>query len=388
MIGCSKEYKTFKLLKHWKPISKILSAKDLVKSKSKKDSMFFYLYDKTKELNNILPRRKNGEDSFIHPINVVFSLQKAGVKDLTTICGGIVHDYIEEIVDEYKRRNKHKLGKKETELLDKQEVIELKKLEEEMLCFCDKKDLNNKQVSEIIEITKLLTKHKRDFYYRYMRHMFDYPDEEIKEKAILIKLADRMHNILSIECFNEEERIYQCFKNLFILNSVKKYIIEKYGDDFPNKEPLPPLVKLFKRCGKATYDAFLKILHLCRKKKIGSVCSMLQLAFKKFSFEWQGTNKVTTFTKDEDHLMRLFGGVVRKYDNRLRHKKVKFNKKKIEEKKYCKKFFSAYHFNEEQISAIIDYKDAYGLKEVVAYVLYVPEYFVVGFEYSNLFTEW
>jgi hypothetical protein len=51
---------------------------------------------------------------------------------------------------------------------------------------------------------------------------------------------------------------------------------------------------------------------------------------------------------------------------------------------YCKKFFPDYNFTEEQIRAIIDYKDSYSLKEVIAYLLYLPDYIVKGFLSSEL----
>ena len=46
--------------------------------------------------------------------------------------------------------------------------------------------------------------------------------------------------------------------------------------------------------------------------------------------------------------------------------------------------FADFNFNEEQIKALVDYKDAYALKEVVAYLLYLPEYVVHRFLSSEL----
>jgi len=36
--------------------------------------------------------------------------------------------------------------------------------------------------------------------------------------------------------------------------------------------------KLFKKCGKATYDAFLTVCKLCEKKGIREIISTIQLA--------------------------------------------------------------------------------------------------------------
>ena len=60
------------------------------------------------------------------------------------------------------------------------------------------------------------------------------------------------------------------------------------------------------------------------KKGIGETKSMIQLAFKKFALEKAGMWEVTTVDEQETHLMRLFQGVVRKYDARLHHEWERF----------------------------------------------------------------
>ena len=54
------------------------------------------------------------------------------------------------------------------------------------------------------------------------------------------------------------------------------------------------------------------------------------------------------------------------------------------EKDYCKKFFADFNFNDNQLDAIIGYKDAYALKEVVARLLYKSNYLISGFGCSEL----
>jgi len=213
--------------------------------------------------------------------------------------------------------------------------------------------------------------------------MFQHQDEKIKEIAIQVKLADRTHNILSIECFGEEKRNYQCFKNLFILNNTKKYLLEDPARISYSRD-IPPTQLLFKRCAKATYDAYQRLCYLTMKKGIGDTKSMLQLAFKKFALEKEGVWEVTKADPEETHLMRLFHGIVRKYDARLHHEWDKFEAMKEAEYDYCRKFFADFNFTEEQIKALVDYKDAYSLKEVVAYLLYLPDYVIHRFLSSEL----
>jgi len=79
-------------------------------------------------------------------------------------------------------------------------------------------------VEEVLGAVRLLTRHKRDCYYQSIIEIFVGDDEKMRERAIPVKLSDRIHNILCIESFNEQQRMFQCFKNLFILNNVKNIL--------------------------------------------------------------------------------------------------------------------------------------------------------------------
>ena len=378
------EYGAFEYLQHWKPNRKIVPPEFLMGPQTPLFPLFCYLHDKVKDLYRHLPSRKNGENSFIHPLNVVLSLQKAKVDDDVTLCVGIMHDYAEEMVDMYKREYKITEDAKGVIILEEYEQQVFSDLANELSAFCHSHKIYPEVVSRIILPLKLLTHHKRHFYFKYISAIFTSSNPEAQEIAIQVKLADRMHNILSVESFNEEERIYQCYKNLFILNNTKKYLLEKFGKGVLTHKRFSPTARLFNKCARATYDAFLTICYLTCKKGILDVRSMLQLAFKKFELEMSGLWVVTAVDPKQTHPFRLYQGVVRKYDARLHHEWEKFYSLKRAEMTYCRHFFSDYGFDKEQLQAILDYKDAFSLKEVVAYLLYKTDYVVSGFLCSEL----
>ncbi len=379
----SKEYKLFKEIEHWKPLKKIVPAEEFVSVHHSQYVLFSYLYDITKELYAKMPLRRNGEKPFIHPLNVVMNLKKAGVNDVVTLCAGLIHDYVEERVDLYKEEKKISENEQGVKELDEYEKVVLNELLVKMGVVAAREKIKLRVVQEIITITKLLTRHKRDFYYKSIIGIFQCQDENIREKAMLVKLADRTHNIWSIENFTEQQRLFQCFKNLFIINNAKLYLIEKNGKKiFCEHEPLE---KLLKKCGKATYDAFLYICRWTMEKGITEIISMIQLAFQKFSLERNGMLEVTEINRTEKHPLWLFQGVIRKYDAKLHHRFKTYEKLKQNEFEYCRLFFADFEFTQEQIKAIVDYKDAYSLKETIAYLLYKPDYVLGRFNYKKLF---
>jgi len=383
------EYAAYKILEHWKQINIIVLPEKVVNPKNKLFPLFKYIYHLTRNVYKDLPLRKNGEDPFIHPINVIWGLKGAKVKDPIVLCVGLTHDFVEEKVDLYKVKKNIVEDKKGIKKLDNYELKVFNNLSKDLVKFCKNNNIEAEVVEKIINATQLLTRHKRDFYYQSICNIYESKDEETKERAILVKLADRMHNILCIECFNEQERIYQCFKNLFILNSTKKYLFshQRGSGVYQKLKDNSAMELLFKRCAKATYDSFLTICRLCSARGITNVQSMLHLAFKKFAIEKEAMSEVTKVEDEERHLMRLFQGIIRKYDARLMHRWKEFRELKEDEKRYGSLFFEDFNYNYEQIQAIIDYKDAYALKEAISYLLYLPDYTIAGFEYENLFRE-
>lgn len=376
----SPEYRCYQYLKHWQATMKVIPAKDLVDSKDSLYPLFCYLYYKTRDVYAQLPLRKNGDPPFLHPINVVLALKMAGVKNTRTFCVALIHDFVEELVDFYNKQLKIQKTKK---LMEYERKVFIQ-LENELICFCKDHKIGKEVVLEIIETTKLLTRHNRDYYFRSISQIYNYPLDHIKEMAIQVKLADRMHDALTMECHHNQRRIYSCFKTLFILNNTKKHILEKYGGHMFNGKKLNPTEVLFKRCAKAVYEAFLTICHRCQSVGMATVKPMIQLAFKKYALEMEAVWKVTDRNRKGFHLVNLFHGVVRKYDRRLHHVWKDFEKRKKEEQDYCQRFFTDFNFNQEQIQAILDYKDAFALKEVVAYLLYLPDYVISQFLCSEL----
>lgn len=383
----SPEYQSYKIVELWKPEKKVFKAEDLVDSDDEIFPLFSYIYQKTKKDYREFPKRKNREDPFVHPLNLVFDLKKAKINDGATLCLALAHDLVEEKVDLYKEKNKIPEDRKGIRLLDHYEEKVFQELERELLNYCQDKPFCKESIKDIVDALRLLTRHKREFYYRSVSNIFLCPNNRIKKMAIQVKLADRIHNIQCLQSFNEQEKNYQCFKNLYILNNVKAFLKELYGPEADPDKEIHSTDKLFKKCAKATYGAFVRIIYACLGKRIGKVTPILQLALKKFAFEEGGLWEVTKLDKQETHPMRLFRGIVAKFSARLHQEWEKFEQLKKEEMSYCEKFFADFNFSKKQLQAIIDYKDAYALKEVIAHLLYNPEFIISGFTAKDIKTK-
>ncbi len=385
------EHHTFTLLKHWKPEEEKALFIQMELLQKKFSSSFSHLYLRIQQEYPHLPKRKDGKNAIVHPLNVARNLTLANIHDELTLSAGLAHDLVEEQVDQYQQ--KHKIKAKTIagiKILDEQESKVVEALEKELSLQSQNHKITPNDIKELLQIVQLLTRHKRHYYYRSISQIYTRKNDGIKEKAVQVKLADRIHNIQCLSCFSGEEKLYQCFKNLFILNNTKRYLLEmQEGDALLSQNPITPTEKLFKKCAKATYDAFLEVCSFYRHrgpKEISEITSMLQLAFKKFALEKKGLWAVTEANPKEVHPLRLFQGIIKKYDARLHLEWDKFNALKEAEKEYCRRFFSGFNFNDKQLDALIWYKDAYALKEVVAMLLYDSRYVVDGFSCSELCT--
>lgn len=372
------EYCMYKLSEIWLPLKKVPPVADLIRTKNK---LILYLYHKIKQECKHFPKRKNGEDPFIHPLNTLYYLQKANVDDTVTLAAGLLHDYIEEKVDLYKHQKHLAEDSKSINLLDNYESELLAQLEQELQQFCRSNKLNPSLVKKITAVVSILTRDKCHLYYRSISEIFNCKNEKTKERTIQIKLADRMHNIQTLSSYNEESKIYQCFKNLFILNNTKRYLLDHQKKSSLN---LFSTKKLFKKCCKATYEAFLEVCNQSVIHNVSRIKTMLHLAFKKFASEYGGLWAVTAVNIDEVHLIRLFQGIIRKYDARLHLEFDRFKKMEKSEIDYCRKFFADFNFSEAELKSLIYYKDAYAMKEVVARLGYKSKYVIFSFGCSEI----
>ncbi|MBU0459253.1 MAG: hypothetical protein KJ597_05770 [Nanoarchaeota archaeon] len=375
----SPEYLNYKESEIWEPLNKIVPASQLF---PETHPLFLCLYRKIKEEYNQFPLRKNGEDPFLHPLNTVNFLIKAKVDDPITLCAGLLHDFVEENVDLYEKKHHLKNDAAGIKILDQYEEKVFKRLEEDLRTFCQKEKINLTFVKKVVNVTKILTRHKKHLYYRSISEIFNCKNEKTKERAIQIKLADRMHNIQTLSSYNEENRIYQCFKNLFILNNTKRYLLNI--TEKKKRKQLYSTTKLFKKCCKSTYESFLNVCHLSLMHKVGRIKSMLHLAFRKYASEYGGLWAVTKVNLDEKHLMRLFQGIIRKYDSRLHLEFDRFKKMENYEIDFCRKYFADFNFNQKQLQSLVYYKDAYTLKEIVLRLLYKPKYVIFRFGCTEL----
>lgn len=379
----SKELALYRYVEHWKPDHRILPVTFFLNKKDPYFKLFENVYKIVQGQCSLSPIRKNGEPCFIHPINVALNLKRAGVTDGLTLCIGLLHDLVEDRVDVYQKKEGITLKEGGVRCLRCYEKKMYLKFMDEIKEYCTLKD---REI--LVKGIMALTRTKRTFYYKSIADLYTLKDLDIKKRVIQVKLADRLHNILCIDSFSEEQRIYECFKNLFILNNAKKFILDNYPIDVFDQVPSSSITtRLFKKCCKATYDGFLRICGTYVTEKTDDIRSMLQLAFRKFVFQKGGLWDITRLDDTEIHPVRLFQGVIRKYDARLLGNLELFNERERNEKNYCRKFFADYKFTENDLRAIIYYKDAYALKEIVAKLLYDPEYVLPGFLTTDLSKE-
>lgn len=378
------EYRMFQVIQHFLPLKEIKKIEEYVSKSNKYYPLFIYLYDRVVVLCNKVPLRKNGDHSLLHPLSVMHSLKLSGVDDVVTYCIALSHDYVEDMVDLYAKENNIKNDNGGNKLLRLYEKKLFKEIHDNLNKICCKEGIDCSIADTIIKALNLLTRHKGEFYYVSISDIFNCDDDEVKERALQVKLADATHNIHCVETFDEPRMLYTCFKNLFILNNTKHYLVQKYGKNIFYGESSIPSRKLFAKCAKATYGVLIDVCDSCKMKRIVEVVYILELALKKYVFIKAGLGGVTEINSDEPHPMRLYHAVIRKYDHRLHQEHEEFDKRKKNEMDYCKKFFRDFEFSDEQLRAIINYKDAFGLKEIVARLLYQPKYYLTRFTSSEL----
>ena len=118
--------------------------------------------------------RKSGEPYVVHPIEVAITLAELGM-DKSTIIAGLMHDVLEDTETTYEEI-KQKFGKEVADLVEG--VTKLSKIH-----F---KDI---QTQKAENYRKLILAFSKDL------------------RVIFIKLADRLHNMKTLQCFSREKQV-------------------------------------------------------------------------------------------------------------------------------------------------------------------------------------
>ncbi len=333
-------------------------------------------YQVASRLYGTMKPRKNGQSAFSHPTNVAMYLRLARCQP-HVIAAGLLHDVPEERIDLHK-----------TEPGTDVHVLEGQcrtRFVEDVLEAASEAAFPRDLAERVVEATWTLTRHKADLYYKSISGVFTHPDLSVRLVAALVKLADRMHNIQTIENYADSDKLYQCFKNLFILNNAKQLVAEVRARRL-DPRMIASLERLFKKCGKATYQALLRLAHTAHiEDRVFPMVTYLALALRKFTHEHKGLNKVT-----EEELfpgaavVNLYHGIVKKYDHKLHHEDAHFDAHKERELVFCRATFASLELTDDELMRALSCKDAMALGEVVASLLYRDGYVIGGFECSRM----
>jgi hypothetical protein len=320
--------------------------------------------------------RKNGEPAFTHPTNVALILKLASSQP-HVIVAGLMHDLMEDSIDREKAVGAASMPDLEAACRARfgSDVIRIAE-----------RALFPRDIAErVVEVTWILTRHKADLYYKSISGIFTHTDPDVRTAAALVKLADRMHNIQTIENYADEEKLYQCFKNLFILNNAKQLVVEVRARG-ADPRMVATLSKLFKKNGKATFQAMLLMAHAADiEEALFPLVTYLTVALRKFVLEIQGLWRVQEGALEPGApVWALYHGIVKKYDNRLHHEDAEYQAQNDSELAYFRSTFGSLGLPDEQLRRAIYYKDALALMEVVASLLYREDYVIRGFECSRL----
>lgn len=376
----------------WEPLPDPVPVDRLVEGFGFEDRAFIEaMYEMAARLYAKFPPRHNGQASFAHPTNVALFLVRARTQP-HIIAAGLLHDVIEDRMVFEKAVAGHRDGER-VERAIRGEFGEI------VIEAASRTHFPRDIAERLVEVVWTLTRHKSDLYYKSISGIFMHPDPSIRVAAALVKLADRMHNIQTIENYREDEQIYQCFKNIFILNNSKHLRVEMHARGLDTRMA-QSLEKMFKKCGKATFQALLRIdrrlgAHLPDGTDAGtqahhlasmfSICSILALALRKFMLEIEGLWSVTEGSLDPgEPVFNLYHGIVKKYDHMLHHEDLQFREHVKREIAYCRATFADLALSDDQLLRAIRYKDALALMEVVGSLLYLDGYVIRGFQCSRM----
>ena len=147
-------------------------------------------------------KRKGGEDFFIHPLEVAKMLSGPGA-DEETVCAALLHDVVED-----------------TE-------VTLDKVREEF----------GEKIAFLVEAltkTSLDFESKEERRARYREQLKKAIEED--RRVLLIKLADRLHNIKTLHVFEKKKRLRIAKETLdFYVPLARKYGLENFAKQLEEK---------------------------------------------------------------------------------------------------------------------------------------------------------
>lgn len=332
------------------------------------------------EFYSEMPPRKNGESAFSHPTNAAYYLRLASAQP-AIIAAGLLHDVLEEKVDLVKERS----GLTDPKELDRLQSRVRADFASDVIRRSVRTGFPRDVAERVVEIVWTLTRHKSDLYYRSISGIFVHTDVDVRLGGALVKLADRMHNIQTIENYRDNDKLYQVFKNIFILNNAKQLRNEVRTRRL-DARMIGSLEKMFKKCGKAAYRSLLRMERDIRPgDPVFELSTYFSLALQKYVLEIDGLWKVTrSVLRPDSPVHDLFDGIVQKYDHRLHYEDDRFREDFERELEYCRTTFAPLHLSDQDLMRGIACKDALALREVIASLIYRDDYVMRGFACSGM----
>ena len=209
--------------------------------------------------------RKTGGLYAKHPLEMSLNSLDYNV-DYITLGGILLHDVVEELVDEKVSRFNGNLSKKEKNKLK----VELRNnhlvsLSHNFFEFLEKEKLYTPKYSnntkELISLVSKVSRYKTDkqTYYEYLKNLFSEKfvvggkkvSKKDIERAIIIKLLDRKNNIESLYDLSEKPKLpsvktkYKQMIDLYYSNKIKYILFKKRKNEIKLKNSLSGQRKLY-----------------------------------------------------------------------------------------------------------------------------------------------
>ncbi len=318
-------------------------------------------------------KRKSGDYYAIHTIETAKLVDRASrvsgkVGDPIAITVAFLHDSIEEKADQLDFRA-DEYNKKIIELFEgakanlksfakSSELLEEFKKEADSLVVEGTDMIIESNVEAIININEKLTRTPDKYYYDYIKNLY-FPakngSKENTERAIIVKIADRINNTSDLDIFSDFHKIYSVYKNLFVIHTTR----DKYyaaNEKSTNVYTIGALDMMLKKVSLAVLEDIIKKL----KPLVGD-------EFYKQSFrevmDYKKTEKFMKITEavesKPDELSYTFDGSIYRY-NRFLHDKRTIRKDKGDD---------------HQV-----FRDALLMRELVLGYMHDPRFRLEGFE--------